>query len=158
MQPLRIRHFRALWTAAVFSNIGTFLHTVAASWAMYELTRSPLWVGLMAASSTLPLLFLSLPAGAIADIFDRRKILLAALATEDRLDRGRGLDLLLEAAKQRPMFGDAFSLLLTLLRRWPERTGERRRRQALEDLAHHAASVDWSSVALCTVEREETDT
>ncbi len=76
--PLRIRHFRALWTAAVFSNIGTFFHAVAASWAMLELTGSPLWVGLMAASSTLPLLFLALPAGAMADLVDRRRILIIA--------------------------------------------------------------------------------
>jgi MFS family permease len=78
IEPLRVRHFRALWTAAIFSNVGSFLQAVAASWAMLELTGSPLWVGLMAASATLPLLFLALPAGAIADLFDRRRILLIA--------------------------------------------------------------------------------
>ena len=78
IEPLRVPHFRALWTAAVFSNVGSFLHAVAASWAMLELTGSPLWVGLMAASATLPLLFLALPAGAIADLVDRRKVLLIA--------------------------------------------------------------------------------
>ncbi len=78
IEPLRVRRFRALWTAAVFSNVGTFLHAVAASWAMLELTGSPLWVGLMAGSSTLPLLFLALPAGAIADLIDRRRVLLVA--------------------------------------------------------------------------------
>ncbi len=76
IDPLRIRHFRALWTASVFSNVGSFLQTVAAAWAMLELTGSALWVGLMAASSTLPLLFLALPAGALADLVDRRRILL----------------------------------------------------------------------------------
>ncbi|MCP3974266.1 MAG: MFS transporter [bacterium] len=78
IEPLRVRHFRALWTAAIFSNVGSFLQAVAASWAMLELTGSPLWVGLMAASATLPLLFLALPAGALADLFDRRRILLIA--------------------------------------------------------------------------------
>ena len=78
IEPLRIRRFRALWAASVVSNIGSFLQTVAAAWVMYELTGSPLWVGLMAASSTLPLLFLALPAGAIADLFDRRRILLVS--------------------------------------------------------------------------------
>ena len=63
IEPLRVRHFRALWTAAVFSNIGSFLQAVAASWAMLELTGSPFWVGLMAASATLPLLFLARPQG-----------------------------------------------------------------------------------------------
>lgn len=79
--PLRIGRFRALWLAAVFSNIGSFLQAVAASWLMLELTGSALWVGLMAASSTIPLLVFSLPAGAIADMFDRRKVLIAAQLT-----------------------------------------------------------------------------
>ena len=76
--PLRIRRFRTLWVASIFSNVGSFLQTVAASWLMLELTNSATWVGLMAASSTLPLLFLSLAAGAVADMFDRRWVLVAA--------------------------------------------------------------------------------
>lgn len=61
--------------ASVVSNVGSFLQAVAGGWLMLELTGSALWVGLMAASSTLPLLFLALPAGALADMFDRRRIL-----------------------------------------------------------------------------------
>lgn len=76
--PLRIRRFRTLWVASIFSNVGSFLQAVAASWLMLELTGSPTWVGLMAASATLPLLFLALAAGAIADMFDRRRVLVAA--------------------------------------------------------------------------------
>jgi len=79
--PLKISRFRALWIAAVFSNVGSFLQAVAASWLMLELTGSALWVGLMAASSTIPLLVFSLPAGAIADMFDRRKVLVVAQLT-----------------------------------------------------------------------------
>lgn len=66
--------------ASVVSNVGSFLQTVAASWLMLELTDSPLWVGLMAAATTLPLLFLALPAGALADLTDRRRILLVSQA------------------------------------------------------------------------------
>ncbi len=76
--PLRIRRFRTLWLASIFSNVGSFLQAVAASWLMLELTGSATWVGLMAASATLPLLFLALAAGAIADMFDRRWVLVAA--------------------------------------------------------------------------------
>lgn len=76
--PLRIRRFRTLWVASIFSNVGSFLQAVAASWLMLELTDSATWVGLMAASATLPLLFLALAAGAIADMFDRRWVLVAA--------------------------------------------------------------------------------
>ncbi len=79
--PLKVPRFRALWSAAVFSNVGSFLQSVAASWLMLELTGSATWVGLMAAAATLPLLFLALIAGAVADIFDRRKVLLAAQTT-----------------------------------------------------------------------------
>ncbi|MFV1963142.1 MAG: MFS transporter, partial [Acidimicrobiia bacterium] len=79
--PLRIPRFRALWLAAIFSNLGSFLQAVAASWLMLELTGSATWVGLMAASATLPLLFLALAAGAVADMFDRRWVLVAAQST-----------------------------------------------------------------------------
>ncbi len=67
--------------ASIFSNLGSFLQAVAASWLMLELTGSATWVGLMAASATLPLLFLSLAAGAVADMFDRRWVLVAAQST-----------------------------------------------------------------------------
>ena len=76
IDPLRIGRFRSLWLASVVSNVGSFLQAVAAGWLMLELTRSPFWVGLMAATATLPLLFLALPAGALADMVDRRKLLL----------------------------------------------------------------------------------
>ncbi len=79
--PLRIRRFRTLWVASIVSNVGSFLQAVAASWLMLELTGSAMWVGLMAASATLPLLFLALAAGAVADMFDRRWVLVVAQTT-----------------------------------------------------------------------------
>lgn len=78
MAPLRIRHFRTLWMVSTFSNVGSFLQAVAGSWLMLELTGSATWVGLMVASNTLPLLFLALPAGALADLIDRGRILLGS--------------------------------------------------------------------------------
>lgn len=74
--PLRIRRFRALWGASIFSNLGTFLQASAAAWLMLELTHSATWVGLMSASTTLPFLALALVAGAVADMVDRAKVLL----------------------------------------------------------------------------------
>ncbi len=76
--PLRVARFRALWLASVVSNVGSFLQSVAAGWLMLELTGSPLWVAAMSATTTLPLLFFALHAGALADIVDKRKLLLAA--------------------------------------------------------------------------------
>ena len=76
--PLKIGRFRYLWVTSIFSNLGSFFYTVAASWLMLELTDSATWVGLMQAANTLPLLFLALAAGAIADMVDRTKVMLAS--------------------------------------------------------------------------------
>lgn len=77
-RPLAYREFRRLWIASILSHLGTFLQVVAAAWLMLELTGSPLWVGLMVAAPTLPLLVVAMPAGAMADLVDRRRIMLLA--------------------------------------------------------------------------------
>ena len=69
VEPLRYPQFRWLWAGNVFSASGTFVQAVAASWLMWELTGSSAWVGWIVASSTLPLLFFSLQAGALAEEF-----------------------------------------------------------------------------------------
>ena len=76
--PLRRPLFRGLWIADVASNIGTWMHDSAAAWLMTLLAPSPLMVSLVQAATTLPLFLLALPAGALADILDRRRILLIA--------------------------------------------------------------------------------
>jgi MFS family permease len=81
VEPLKYPQFRWLWAGNVFSASGTFVQSVAASWLMFELTASSTWVGLIVASATLPLLFFSLTAGALADRFDRAKLMLIAQAT-----------------------------------------------------------------------------
>ena len=73
--PLRHRVFAALFAAQLGSHIGTFFQTVAAAWLMGDLTTSPTLVALIQTASLLPLLLLGLPAGALADIFDRRLLL-----------------------------------------------------------------------------------
>jgi MFS family permease/quinol monooxygenase YgiN len=74
--PLSQPLFRALWLAAVASNIGTWMHNVGADWLMTSLAPSPLMVGLMQTAENAPLFLLALPAGALADIVDRRRLLL----------------------------------------------------------------------------------
>jgi MFS family permease len=76
--PLGYGSFRTIWISSMLSSVGTFIQSVAGSWLMLELTGSNAWVGLMVASSTLPLLFLALAAGALADMFDRVRIMLVA--------------------------------------------------------------------------------
>ena len=74
--PLRISQFRSVWSASVFSNVGTFFQVTAGSWLMWEMTASPAWVGWMVASRNLPLLVLALPSGALADRISRTTLLL----------------------------------------------------------------------------------
>lgn len=76
--PLHFATFRALWIATIVSNVGTWMHSVGAQWLMTSLSPSPLMVALVQATTTLPMFLLALPAGALADIIDRRKMLLAA--------------------------------------------------------------------------------
>lgn len=73
--PLAIPAYRRLWFAMIVSNLGTFLQMVAAPWLMLELTGSPFMVGLVTASLALPRLFMTVPAGALADALDRRMLL-----------------------------------------------------------------------------------
>jgi MFS family permease len=74
--PLREPLFRSLWIAALISYTGTWMRNVAAGWLMTELTLSPLMVSLVQAAYTLPVFLVILPAGALADLVDRRKFLL----------------------------------------------------------------------------------
>jgi MFS family permease len=77
LDPLRHPVFRALWTATVVSNIGTWMQNAAAGWLMAGLTRDAFIVSLVQVATMLPFVLLGLPAGALADILDRRKLLIA---------------------------------------------------------------------------------
>lgn len=74
--PLRRDVFRSIWVASLASNLGTWIQNVGAAWLMTDLSSSPLIVSLVQASTTLPVFLIGLPAGALADIVDRRKLLL----------------------------------------------------------------------------------
>src|SRR5260370_32765097 len=74
--PLRESVFRALWIATVVSNVGTWMQDVGESWLMTSLTPSPVLVALVETAGSLPVVLLALPAGALADIVDRRRLLL----------------------------------------------------------------------------------
>jgi predicted MFS family arabinose efflux permease len=76
LSPLREPLFRSLWIAAVISYTGSWMQNVATGWLMTSLTRSPMWVALVQVAVSLPVLLIALPAGALADIVDRRKFLL----------------------------------------------------------------------------------
>src|SRR5947209_13237420 len=78
--PLREPLFRSLWFAAVISYTGTWMQNVGAGWLMTQLTMDPFMVGLVQASSTLPVVLVILPAGALADMVDRQRFLLITQA------------------------------------------------------------------------------
>lgn len=77
LAPLRNPAFRAIWTATQISSLGWLIQTTAISWLMATISASDLMVALVQASSTLPAFFLSILAGAIADSFSRRGVMLA---------------------------------------------------------------------------------
>lgn len=78
--PLRHAGFRSIWTAWVASNTGIWMQTVGAAWLITSLTPSPLLVALMQTATSLPVFLVSLPAGALADVVDRRRLLLVTVA------------------------------------------------------------------------------
>lgn len=75
-RPLRTPIFRNLLIADVMSDIGTFVQSVGAAWLMVSLGAGPLYVALTQTASALPFFVFALPAGAIGDIVDRRRLIL----------------------------------------------------------------------------------
>src|SRR5215510_895589 len=75
-EPLRRPVFRDRLIASIISNTGSWMQDTAGTWLMTALTTSPLLIALMQTAATLPVLLFGLPAGAMADIFDRRRLLL----------------------------------------------------------------------------------
>jgi MFS family permease len=75
-RPLRGRTFRNLLIADVFSDVGTFMQSVGAAWLMVSLQAGPMYVALTQTASALPFFLFALPAGALGDICDRRKLIL----------------------------------------------------------------------------------
>ena len=68
--------FAVIWTATLVSNVGGWMYSAASGWLMTDLNPDPLIVSLVQAASTAPIFLFALPAGALADIFDKRKYLL----------------------------------------------------------------------------------
>ncbi|MBO2012113.1 MFS transporter [Hymenobacter negativus] len=74
--PFTYTLFRAIWIAGLVSNVGTWMQNVAGVWLVTTLTTSALLVALMQTATSLPAFLLSLPAGVLADLIDRRQLLL----------------------------------------------------------------------------------
>ena len=86
--PLRSPVFRALWIAQFVSNLGTWMQTVGAQWMLVGDPRAAVLVPLVQTATTLPVMLLALPSGVLADLIDRRRLL---LATQGAMAAGVGL-------------------------------------------------------------------
>ncbi|MFF0659002.1 MFS transporter [Micromonospora tulbaghiae] len=75
--PLRTAVYRSLWLALLAANIGTWMQTVGAQWLLVHQANASTLVALVQTASLLPMLLLALPAGALADTFDRRHLLIS---------------------------------------------------------------------------------
>jgi predicted MFS family arabinose efflux permease len=74
--PFRYRAFAVIWTATVVSNIGGWMYNVASGWLMTSLDPDPLIVSMVQVANSLPMFLFAIPAGALADIVDRRRLLI----------------------------------------------------------------------------------
>ena len=77
--PLRHGVFRRIWLASLLSNLGLLIQGVGAAWAMTQMTSSADKVALVQTALMLPIMLISMPAGAIADMYDRRVVALGSL-------------------------------------------------------------------------------
>jgi MFS family permease len=73
---LYYRDFRLFWFGQIISISGTWMQSVAQGWLVYSLTKSPFYLGMVAAAASLPILFFTLPAGVLADRLPKRNLLL----------------------------------------------------------------------------------
>ena len=78
--PLRYPVFRRIWLASLLSNLGLMIQSVGAAWAMTQMTSSADKVALVQTALMLPIMLIAMPAGAVADMYDRRIVSLASLA------------------------------------------------------------------------------
>jgi MFS family permease len=78
LRPFRSADFRLLWSAVLVSNLGGLIQAVGAGWMMASIATSDDMVALVQTATTLPIMIFSLAAGALADSFDRRRVMLVA--------------------------------------------------------------------------------
>ena len=78
--PLASPIYRALWIAQLVSNLGTWMQTVGAQWMLVSNPAAAVLVPLVQTATTLPLMLFALPSGVLADLVDRRRLLLITQA------------------------------------------------------------------------------
>jgi MFS family permease len=79
-EPLKVPLFRRIWLASLLSNLGIMIQAVGAAWSMTLLSSNAAMVALVQTALMLPIMLVSIPAGAIADMYDRRRVGIFALS------------------------------------------------------------------------------
>ena len=108
--PLGSPVFRAVWLATLASNLGTWMHIVAASWLMTSLTASAAVVSLIQTAQAVPAFTLALPGGALADVVDRRRMIMATQGWQVVVAAGLGLITLSDATTPGLLLAFTFAL------------------------------------------------
>ncbi|MHA6796240.1 MFS transporter [Pseudonocardia bannensis] len=108
--PLRVRAFRMLWFAQLGSMLGTWMQTVGAQWMLVDEPSAETLVAMVQVAAMLPMLLLALPAGALADIMDRRRLLIGVQTFQVCV--GVGLTALTLADRMPPALLLIFTFLL----------------------------------------------
>jgi hypothetical protein len=83
------------------------------------------------------------------------KVIFARLLYDNESDRSQALQLAIQASAQRMLYSESYSILLDLLRRWPEATDDMARRQAVDRLASQSSYMDWGSICLSQIILED---
>jgi MFS family permease len=81
LSPLRHRDFRLFWTGLLLSSVGSQFTTVAMAWQIYELTDSPLQIGLIGLARAVPQIAILLFGGLLADAVNRRRLMMLTQAS-----------------------------------------------------------------------------
>jgi MFS family permease len=108
--PLQNGLFRSLWIATIVSNVGSWMQDVGAGWLMTELSPSPSMVALVEAADSFAIMLLALPAGAVADIVDRRRLLIGIQVYLLLVAGALGILTLLELTSAWALLGFTFAL------------------------------------------------
>src|SRR3546814_1483272 len=84
-EPLRTPLFRRIWFASLLSNFGLLIQAVGAAWSMTQLTPAADMVALVQTALMMPVMLVSIAAGAIADMYDRLKVKIGRASCRERL-------------------------------------------------------------------------
>lgn len=146
LRPFKHRAFAVIWTATLVSNIGIWMQNAAAGWLMATLDPEPQIVAMVQVAAAMPMFLLGLPAGAFADMFDRRRLLLTMETVGTLLTAAFAL--LTELGRATPLFLLAFLFLAGTAAASIAPAWQAILPQLVEGKDDLAPAVSWDSVGI----------